>query len=61
MGTQWGSNGTQPREEGDGGRDALLPQGVMNGRHRMGANGNPMGINGKRKVMGDEMHFFLTE
>ena len=23
--------------------------------------GNPMGIDGKRKVMGDKMHFFLKE
>ena len=51
----------QPREEGDRGQDALLPQGVMNGGHRMGGNGNPMGINGKRKVIGDKMHFFLKE
>ena len=33
----------------------------MNGGHRMGGNGNPMGINGKRKVIGDKMHFFLKE
>ena len=39
--------------------------GAQNGGHRMGGEwkpyGNPMGINGKRKVMGDEMHFFLKE
>ena len=58
MGTQWGSNGTQPQEEGDRGQDALLPQGVMGGMETLWEpngnpmesewkpNGNPMGING---------------